>query len=127
MLFVGTILFSFSLFGKVIGCLMLVNAGFNFFVLVKYPQYDDAQRKDAQSEIKDYLAANPAFAQQFVALGVSAGAGIIASNPGMYHSAYVQCDGRGESLLLRDVMLVMLDILFLVPYRFTFFVYRIIF
>lgn len=55
MIFVGTILFSFSLFGKIIGACMLANAGFNIYVLIKYPQYDDAQRKDAQSEITDYL------------------------------------------------------------------------
>jgi COPI associated protein len=82
MIFVGTILFSFSLFGKVIGCLMLGNAGFNIFVLVKYPEYDDLQRKDAQSEIKDYLAANPAFAQQFMAIGMKTGTEILSNNPG---------------------------------------------
>jgi hypothetical protein len=59
MIFIGTILFSFSLFGKIIGCLMLGNAGFNIYVLYKYPGYDDAQRNDAQSEIKDFLSSNP--------------------------------------------------------------------
>lgn len=71
MIFVGTILFSFSLFGKIIGCLMLANAAFNIFIIAKYPGYEDAQRQDAQSEIKDYLAANPAFANNLVTGGLS--------------------------------------------------------
>jgi len=71
MIFVGTILFSFSLFGKIIGCLMLANAGFNIFIIAKYPGYEDAQRQDAQSEIKDYLAANPAFASTLVTGGMT--------------------------------------------------------
>lgn len=37
MFFLGTILFSFSLFGKIVGCLMLVNAGFNIYILFKHP------------------------------------------------------------------------------------------
>jgi hypothetical protein len=77
MIFVGTILFSFSLFGKIIGCLMLANAAFNIFALIKYPGFEDAQRNRSQSEIKDYLKENPAFAKTFV----DAGASIIASNP----------------------------------------------
>ena len=60
---------------------MLVNAGFNIFVIFKYPGYEDAQRKDAQAEIKDYLAANPAFANQFVAIGVKAGVDFARNNP----------------------------------------------
>lgn len=81
MMFVGTILFSFSLFGKIIGCLMLANACFNIFIIFKYPGYEDAQRQDAQSEIKDYLAANPAFAQQFATMGVAASTAFLANNP----------------------------------------------
>ena len=73
----GTILFSFSLFGKIIGCAMLANAGFNIFILFKYPQYEDAQRNDAQSEIRDYLSANPAFAKTVV----KAGTEFVLSNP----------------------------------------------
>lgn len=79
MLFMGTILFSFSLFGKIIGVCMLVNAGFNAYILFKYPGYEAFQRNDAQSDIKDFLSTNPAFAQQFV----NAGAEIIKSNPGL--------------------------------------------
>jgi len=77
MIFVGTILFSFSLFGKIVGCAMLVNACFNIFILFKYPQYEDAQRNDAQSEIKDYLASNPAFANHMVKGATE----FVASNP----------------------------------------------
>ncbi len=58
---------------------MLANAMFNIFILIKYPNFDDEQRKDAQAEIKDYLAANPAFAQQFVNAGVQT----VQNNPGI--------------------------------------------
>lgn len=78
----GTILFSFSLFGKLIGLLMVANAFFNAFILVRYPQYEDAQRSDAQSEIKDYLAGNPAFAKSFFDTSLKVGTDIIKSNPG---------------------------------------------
>ena len=56
---------------------MLANAGFNIFILFKYPQYEDAQRNDAQSEIRDYLSANPAFAKTVV----KAGTEFVLSNP----------------------------------------------
>lgn len=74
-------MFSFSLFGKLIGCLMLANACFNFYVIFRYPGFEDAQRKDAQSEIADYLAANPAFAKHVVGLGVQAATDFVAKNP----------------------------------------------
>jgi COPI associated protein len=35
--FVSTIMFSLSLFGKLIGLFMMANALFNIFVLIKYP------------------------------------------------------------------------------------------
>jgi hypothetical protein len=79
MLFVGSILFSFSLFGKIVGCAMLANAGFNFYAIVKYPGFEEAQRDRSTGEIKDYLADNPAFAKTFV----DAGSSFIASNPGI--------------------------------------------
>ncbi|KAJ1419334.1 hypothetical protein B484DRAFT_453450 [Ochromonadaceae sp. CCMP2298] len=77
MLFIGTILFSFSLFGKIIGVCMLTNAAFNMYILVKYPGFEDIQRNDAQSDIRDFLASNPAFAQQVMTAGVD----VIKSNP----------------------------------------------
>jgi hypothetical protein len=77
-MFIGTIMFSFSLFGKVIGLCMLANAAFNFYVLCMYPEFEDAQRNDAQSEIADYLSSNPAFAKSVATAGISA----LASNPG---------------------------------------------
>jgi hypothetical protein len=43
-----------------------------------YTACTDAQRSDAQSEIRDYLASNPAFAKHVV----KAGAEFVASNPG---------------------------------------------
>lgn len=59
---------------------MLANAFFNIFILFKYPQYEDAQRNDAQSEIRDYLSSHPAFAKQ----AVKAGSDFVISNPGLY-------------------------------------------
>ncbi|CAK9251540.1 unnamed protein product [Sphagnum jensenii] len=76
-------MFSFSLFGMLIGALLIVNAGFNVYIIIKYPDYDDIQRKDAQAEITEYLQANPAFAKQVVAVGVKATTDFVTSNPGM--------------------------------------------
>jgi len=50
MLFVGSILFSFSLFGKIVGFAMLANAGFNIYAIVKYPGFEEAQRDRSTSE-----------------------------------------------------------------------------
>jgi hypothetical protein len=74
-------MFSLSLFGKLIGTAMLANAGFNIFILFKYPQFEDAQRSNAQAEIKEYLASHPAFAQQVMKAGVSAGVDLFKNNP----------------------------------------------
>lgn len=74
----GSILFSFSLFGKIVGVCMVLNAMFNAYILWKYPGYEDIQRNDAQSDIKEFLAANPAFAKKMVNASVD----IIKSNPG---------------------------------------------
>jgi len=82
MIFVGTILFSFSLFGKIVGCLMLANAGFNIFVLFKYKGYEEAQRVAAQADIQDFLAQHsPAFANQLQV--VKAGTAFAFANPGV--------------------------------------------
>jgi hypothetical protein len=83
MLFIGTIMFSFSLFGKLIGILMLANAGFNVYVLVKYPEFEDAQRSDAQAEIQDFLASNPAYARRAMSFGFAA-ATTAAANQGLF-------------------------------------------
>lgn len=88
MLFVGTILFSFSLFGKIIGLCMIANACFNVFILFRYPQYEDAQRNNAESEIKDFLAANPAFSQRIFEGGVQAGTEIFRSNPDLARQGF---------------------------------------
>eukprot|EP01036_Dinobryon_divergens_P032148 gene32148-41683_t len=81
MLFIGTILFSFSLFGRIIGVCMLANAGFNLYIIFRYPEYEKIQRDDALSEIKGFLAANPAFATTMVDAGLQASSEIIKSNP----------------------------------------------
>lgn len=83
MIFVGTILFSFSLFGKIIGILMLANAGFNIYAIVKYPEYEEAQRHRQTHEIKDFLSANPAF----TGFAVQAAGEAVANNPQMAANA----------------------------------------
>lgn len=77
MLFLGSILFSFSLFGKIVAVCMIANALFNMYILFKYPEYEAVQRQDAQSDIKDFLANNPAFAKQVVSAGVD----VMRNNP----------------------------------------------
>jgi hypothetical protein len=75
---IGTILFSFNFIGMVIGLCMIANAVFNAYIIFKYPEYENIQRNDAQSDIKEFLVSHPAFAKQFVDAGVD----IITSNPG---------------------------------------------
>eukprot|EP01034_Spumella_vulgaris_P022207 gene22207-28321_t len=60
---------------------MIANAAFNAYILCKYPQYEDAQRSDATSEIKDYLASHPAFAQKIYDKSMQAGTDLIKNNP----------------------------------------------
>lgn len=81
-LYLGTILFSFSLFGKIIGLCMIINALFNIFILFRYPQYEDAQRNNAESEIKDFLSSNPAFSQRLFEGGFKMGTDLFRNNPG---------------------------------------------
>mmetsp|Transcript_28377 Transcript_28377/g.28675 ORF Transcript_28377/g.28675 Transcript_28377/m.28675 type:complete len:261 (+) Transcript_28377:124-906(+) len=76
-LFVGIILFNFSLFGTIVGALMIANSVYNAFIILKYPEFEEIQRKDAQSEIQDFLATNPAFAQTLVTGAVT----LAAKNP----------------------------------------------
>jgi hypothetical protein len=78
MMFIGTIMFSFSLFGKILGLAMIVNALFNIFILFRYPDFDNVQRDNATAEIKDFLRSNPAFTQSVY----QGGANIVQSNPG---------------------------------------------
>lgn len=78
MMFMGTILFSLSLFGKIMGLVVIGNAIFNLLILWRHPGFDEAKRQDAQKDIQEYLAQNPAFASQFISLGVQSAA----SNPG---------------------------------------------
>ncbi len=75
------------------GLLMIVNALFNGFLLFRYPEYEDVQRTDAQSEIKDFLAQHPAFAKSFFDSSLKVGADIVKSNPG---ARAVSFTARGE-------------------------------
>ena len=79
MIFISTILFSFSIFGKVVGILMLVNAAFNVYAIWRYPGYEGAQRDRSMKDIRDYLAENPAFAASFVEAGTAA----VVANPAL--------------------------------------------
>lgn len=92
MMFISTILFSFSIFGKVVGALMLGNAAFNIYALWKYPGYEEAQRDRSMKDIKDYLAENPAFAASFVEAGTAA----VVANPALA-SAVVAGAAAGHS------------------------------
>ncbi len=93
MIFIGTIMFSFSLFGKLIGLLMLANALFNAFLMCMYPQFDELQRKDAQAEIQEFLSANPAYAAQAVQIGMQGATQLAAQNPGLgVICSYMRCN-----------------------------------
>jgi hypothetical protein len=59
LIFVGIMLFNLGILGTVCGSAMLANAAFNFYLVVRYPGYEDFQRADAESEIKDYLREHP--------------------------------------------------------------------
>ena len=63
---------------------MVVNSGFNAYVLFRYPGFEDAQRTSAQSEISDFLSKNPAFAEKMVKAGAQAGAEVLRRNPGSF-------------------------------------------
>lgn len=82
MVFIASLLFTFSLFGKLVGLAMIANAGLNVYVLFKHPTFEDAQRQSAQSDISDFLKSHPELAKRAVAYGVSAGAEIARENPG---------------------------------------------
>eukprot|EP00904_Undaria_pinnatifida_P004481 jgi/Undpi1/14033/HiC_scaffold_9.g03684.m1 len=60
LVFVGVICFSLDeLLAYIAGALMMANAAFNFYVIFKYPEFErDLQRKDLESEGRDYLRAN---------------------------------------------------------------------
>jgi hypothetical protein len=87
MIFLGSLLFSFSLFGKLVGCAMVANAFLNIFVLFKYPAFEDAQREDAQNEISQFLQSNPGLTKQAVSYTMQAGTDFARENPGLFHSS----------------------------------------
>ncbi|CAN0181792.1 unnamed protein product [Scytosiphon promiscuus] len=60
LVFVGVLCFSLAtLLAYIAGVLMIVNAAFNFYVIFTYPEFErDLQRKDLESEGRDYLRAN---------------------------------------------------------------------
>lgn len=96
MIFVGTILFSFSLFGKIVGCLMLANAAFNIFVLIKFKGYEEAQKIAAQADIQDFLASHsPAFASQMQY--VKAGSDFVFQNPELVKAALTSKSSQGSN------------------------------
>ena len=69
-------------------------------------EYEDVQRNDAQSDIKDFLAKNPAFAKNITDFGIKAGGEILQNNPDLVrqgaHAAMASSstaptsDGRGD-------------------------------
>lgn len=84
MIFIGSLLFSFSLFGKLVGCAMVANAFLNVFVLLKYPAFEDAQRQDAQNEISQFIQSNPTLAKQAMSYTMQAGTNFARENPGNF-------------------------------------------
>jgi len=54
---------------------MICNACYNAYIIFKYPEFEDAQRKDAQSEIQDFLKAHPTYAQSFFSTVAQGAAG----------------------------------------------------
>jgi len=69
---VGCLLFSIGgIFGTVMGALMLANVAFNVYAIVKFPEFDDYQRKSAQAEIKEYLDSHPELSRKAMSAGVN--------------------------------------------------------
>ena len=95
--FVSTILFSLSLFGKLIGLLMMANALFNVAILIKYPGFDQAQRSDAQNEIQDFLSQHPSYAQSMINVGVN----LMTSNNNNNRSAPPSSASQGKGFNLQ--------------------------
>ncbi|CAM9290115.1 unnamed protein product [Pylaiella littoralis] len=60
LVFVGILCFSLgTILSLIAGIAMMVNAVFNFYVIFTYPEFErDLQRKDLESEGRDYLRAN---------------------------------------------------------------------
>eukprot|EP00903_Cladosiphon_okamuranus_P020176 g18520.t1 len=60
LIFVGLLALSLdNIISLIAGILMICNAAFNFYVIFKYPEFErDLQRKDLESEGRDYLRAN---------------------------------------------------------------------
>ncbi|KAG5182426.1 hypothetical protein JKP88DRAFT_348871 [Tribonema minus] len=69
LLFVGILCFSFgSILGYISGIAMIADSIFNFFVILKYPEVQNQQRKDLESSSRDFVRNNQgAIARQGVA------------------------------------------------------------
>jgi uncharacterized membrane protein YgaE (UPF0421/DUF939 family) len=75
--FVGMLLFNLGLIGIIVGSAMVANLAAHVYILFRYPEFEEYQRKDAQAEIKEYLDNHPELGEQ----AVRAGANFAASNP----------------------------------------------
>ena len=83
MVFIGTIMFSFDyFFAFILGLTMFANAGFNIYIIFRYPGYEEAQRESAESELQDLFKNNPAFAQKALVFGLGAAAAAGLNNQG---------------------------------------------
>lgn len=91
-LFIGTILFSLSFFGKLIGLGMMVNGGFHLFIVYKYPElnFDEGseENKDGNQPNQHLEAANTQMSSYYTSTSqmfMNAGVDAIKSNPGKFN------------------------------------------
>mmetsp|Transcript_19756 Transcript_19756/g.27196 ORF Transcript_19756/g.27196 Transcript_19756/m.27196 type:complete len:224 (+) Transcript_19756:97-768(+) len=58
-LFIGFLAISLGFFGFLLGLAMIVNAAFNFYIIFKYPQYEEIALRSLEEETSAYLAQRP--------------------------------------------------------------------
>eukprot|EP00518_Triparma_eleuthera_P012596 CAMPEP_0182480570 /NCGR_PEP_ID=MMETSP1319-20130603/35965_1 /TAXON_ID=172717 /ORGANISM="Bolidomonas pacifica, Strain RCC208" /LENGTH=257 /DNA_ID=CAMNT_0024682081 /DNA_START=8 /DNA_END=778 /DNA_ORIENTATION=- len=80
LLFVGFLAFSLGTLGAIVGGFMIADALFNFYVLIKFPEYFVVGgQASGEQEAQAYLAAHPELAQK----GADAAIGVAANNPNL--------------------------------------------
>mmetsp|Transcript_5547 Transcript_5547/g.7653 ORF Transcript_5547/g.7653 Transcript_5547/m.7653 type:complete len:231 (-) Transcript_5547:243-935(-) len=67
-LFIGILCFSLGFWGVLLGIAMLVNSLFNFYIIWKYPQYEEMALRTLEEETSEFLKSNP----EMVASGAAA-------------------------------------------------------
>jgi len=67
LLFISFLCFSLGILGLIAGILMILNACFNFYVILRYPEYVEMQRINLETQTANYLKNNPNVARQAAA------------------------------------------------------------